>query len=280
MHHSFENIKFSVMKRLVFLVGMCTFCFAIKSSEAQVILQPKQVEEKSRGIVYKTERTGGAILNGQGIAFDYSWGKLPTYYRTNYYTVQLGFTRDPREQKQNNNFALSVFRSSRSFVFAKQNNVINLRAGVGHKKYLSEKARRKGVSVGYNLEIGPSIALIKPYYLDLIFFDDENSREFDIRPVRFSEETADIFLNENDIYGSSSFFRGFNEISVIPGIQAKAGMHFSLGAFDKYVKSFEVGVMGDLFINKLPILVESENISNKPFLLNLYLRAEIGVRKN
>jgi len=256
------------------LIGFAT------NVKGQVILQPKQVEEAVKGIVYKTEKSFGLILHENGFAFDYSSGKLPTYYRTNYYTFQLGFTRDPREQKQNKNYALSIFSSSRSFVFGKQNNLINLRAGVGYKKYLSEKARRKGVSVGYNVEIGPSIALLKPYYLDLIYITNEDTRDFEILSQGYNDETATKFLTENDIYGSSGFFKGFNELSIIPGLQAKAGLQFSMGAFEKYVKAMEFGVMGDLYIKKIPIMVESENISNKPYLLKLYLRAEIGVRKN
>ena len=248
----------------------------------QVVLQPKQVENQSKGIIYKKERSFGIIVHENGMAIELNRGKLPTFFRTNYYTFQLGFTTDPREQKQNKNYALSLFSSSRSFVYGKVNSLINLRAGIGYKKYLSQKARRKGVAIGYNVEVGPSLAILKPYYLDLIytFINEDDVLAFNIESEKYTEESAEKFLTQEDIYGSSGFFKGFSELSFLPGIQAKGALHFSLGAYDKYVKAMEVGLMGDLFIKKIPILVESEFISNKPYFLKLYLKFEFGVRRN
>jgi len=249
------------------------------SAFGQIVLQPKQVEEDLKGIIYKKEKTFDIRVHENGFAFAYNSGKIQTYYRTNYYMFEVGFTKDHRETSQNNNFSLGLFDSSSSYVFGKINSLINVRAGLGTKRYLSEKAKRRGIAVGYNVEVGPSLALLKPYYLDLIFVTDEGERDFEIRSERFSEENAEKFLSD-DIYGSSGYFRGFSELSITPGIQFKAGLHFSLGAFDRYAKALEVGVMGDVFIKKIPILVEAENISNKPYFFKFYLKFEFGVRSN
>ena len=56
----------------------------------------------------------------------------------------------------------------KEFKFGKQNSVFIIRAGKGFKRYLSDKARRKGGHFVYNLEAGPAIALLKPYYLKFI----------------------------------------------------------------------------------------------------------------
>jgi hypothetical protein len=253
-------------------------CFCGDLSGQKVLL-PKQVDVDWKGIVYKKEKSFDFRWHENGFAIGYNSGKLRTYYKTNYYNIEIGYTKDFREKRQNKNFAVSVFNNSRSYVYGKVNSLINLRAGFGTKKYLSEKARRKGLAIGYNLEAGPSIAVLKPYFLDLIYVTEDGG-PFEVRSESYSEDNAEVFLNENSIFGSSGFFRGFTDLSIVPGLQGKAGLHFAVGAFDKYVKAMEVGLAGDLFIKKIPILLETDAISNKPYFVKFYLKMELGYRTN
>ena len=66
----------------------------------------------------------------------------------------------------------------------------------------------------------------------------------------------------------------------MPGIQGKLGLFFSLGAFDKYVKAVETGIMFDIYSKKLPIMVETDEISNKPYFFNFYVNFLFGKRSN
>lgn len=266
----------SCLKKNISLLILLS-CFT--NIDAQKILQPKQVDAELKGIVYKKEKTYDVRWHENGFSAAFNSGKIVSYDRTNYYMFEIGFTRDHRERRINKNFTFGLFDSSSSFAFGKINSLINLRAGVGMKRYLSEKAKRKGIAVGYNLEAGPSLAVLKPYYLEILYVLDAGASQVEIRTEKYSEENAEKFLS-TDVFGSAGFFKGFNELSFTPGIQAKAGLHFSMGAYDKYAKAMEVGIMGDLFIKKIPILVESENISNKPYFIKFYLKFEFGVRTN
>ncbi|MBK9151182.1 MAG: hypothetical protein IPM26_09335 [Saprospiraceae bacterium] len=66
----------------------------------------------------------------------------------------------------------------------------------------------------------------------------------------------------------------------MPGIQGKLGLFFSVGAFDEFAKSIELGIMGELFMRKVPIMVETQAISNKPYFVNFYATIELGKRVN
>jgi len=266
------------MRRSYITILAILFVFAV-NLQSQKILQPKQVEENLKGIVYKKEKTYDIRWHENGFALAYNSGKIVSYDRTNYYMFELGYTKDHRERRINRNLSFGLFNSSKSFSFGKINSLINLRAGIGRKKYKSEKAKRKGIAVGYNIEAGPSLAILKPYYLELIYVLDAGASQVELRSEKYSEENAEKFLSD-DVYGSSGFFRGLNEMSFTPGIQAKAGLLFSMGAFDKYAKALEVGLMADLFIKKIDILAESENITNKPYFIKFYLKFEFGVRSN
>ncbi|MBT8231207.1 MAG: hypothetical protein HKO66_07695 [Saprospiraceae bacterium] len=255
-------------------------CFFILSSSlsGQRVITPKLVELDWKGIIYKKEWAIDLRLHENGAAIAYNSGKIKSYDRTNYYQIELGFTKDPRERNQSK---ISTRGRSGSFSYGKINSLINVRLGAGVKKYLSEKEKRKGLAVGYTYELGPSIALLKPYYLDLIYTTEVDGQLASYTQAEpYNETTAERFLDVNTIDDKASFFKGFDEISLRAGIQGKIGAHLAWGAFDKYVKAFETGIMFDLFASKVPILIETEEISNNRYFLRLYLNFHLGVRNN
>lgn len=248
------------------------------TSNAQRVIKPKLIEVDWKGIIYKKEKSVDFRLHENGAAIAYNTGTIKTYNRTNFYHLELGFVKDNRERNQSK---ISMLNRTGSYAFGKINSVINIRGGVGVKRYLSEKEKKRGLAVAYSYEIGPSLALLKPYYLDLIFVEDINDqRVVTIRSERFSESNADKFLDDSSIADRSSFFRGFDEISVRAGVQGKLGLHLAMGAFDEYVKAFETGVMFDIYPSKIPILLETEAIPNRRFFFRLYMNLQIGKRSN
>lgn len=251
--------------------------------QAQKSFQPKQVDFDWKGIVYRNEYTGNATLHTNGYTLAYNKGKIKTYYKTNYYHLELGYMSDSREQKQNRNIASpsGFSKVSQSFKFGKQNHLYVLRAGKGTKRLITDKAKRKGVAIGYNYEAGPSIAFLRPYYLELVYTIKQEERFYpELRSERYTSENAAKFLDYNSVFGGAPGNRGWSELSIVPGVQGKLGLFFSLGAFEEYAKSLEIGVMGDFYIRKIPIMVETEAISAKPYFLNFYVTLEFGKRTN
>lgn len=235
----------------------------------------------NKGIVYKYEKTFDFRLHTNGYAIAYNWGENITYYKSNFYQIELGRLYDPRESSQNRNLAYLFNRISSSFKYGKQNDVFAVRLSKGFKKQITDKARRRGVTIGYNYSFGPVLAIIKPYYIDLISQREEAGRTvFDINPEKYSEENASKFLNENLIYGGSGWTRGLNELGFAPGLTGKYGVFFDVGEYDNLIKTVEAGIMADVYLKKIPIMVQTENIGNKPYFINLYVNLQIGRRKN
>ena len=211
----------------------------------QRVIKPKLIEVDWKGIIYKKEWSVDLRLHENGASIAYNSGKVKSYHTTKYYHLELGFTKDEREKTQSK---ISRLNRTGSYAFGKINSLINVRGGIGVKKYLSEKEKKNGLAVGYTYQIGPSLALLKPYYLDLLYVQNTDERqEVTIRSERYTEENADKFLDVGSINSRSSFFRGFGELGVRAGIQGKLGLHLAMGAFDEYVKAFETGVMFDIF---------------------------------
>lgn len=256
------------------------FLVIVASLSAQKVFQPKQINSNFKGIVYKDEYSFDLRFTPHGISVGYTVGELQTYYRTTYYTFDFGYLKDSRERKQNMNTNFNSEGSSDAFVYGKQNSLFILRGGKGYKKYLSEKALRRGLAVGYSFEGGVSLGVLKPYYLKLVY-DVEEGDTGDVREIReerYSEENMEEFLNFNMIFGGGSFWKGILESSVAVGLHGKASGHFALGAFDEYVRAAEIGITFDAFAKKVPIFVETDNLKNRRLLLNIFVSFHLGKR--
>lgn len=263
---------------IIFLV------LSIWSLQAQTTLPGGQnyYEEEKKGIVYNKEFTVDLKLHTHGYALGVNIGKLKTYYLTQFYNIELGEIKHPKEFRQSFDFqSPQTSKVSRAFVFGKHNNFFVLRAGYGEKRYFSEKAKRRGLAVGISYEAGPSLGILKPYYLELVRFVDGDFNQFVIRSEKYSEDNRDTFLDITSIYGSSGFSKGLSQLSLIPGGHAKAAVHFDWGAFDEFVKAIEIGAMVDFYFQTVPIMVESPevpNVENSPVFINLFINLQLGKR--
>jgi hypothetical protein len=243
----------------------------------QAVLEPKQLDYSSLGVLYETERAADFRPHSNGMAIGMYIGKLVKYYKTTYYVFDLGFLKHPKEFRQSISFNTGnpFSANSSSFSYGKQNQFYVLRGGLGVKRYYSEKAKRKGVAVGVNYEFGASLGIVKPYYLDLLRVNENGYSDY-ISTEKYSEENHDLFLDNTKIVGPGPFFKGFDEISIVPGVHGRIGAHFSLGAFEEFVRAFEMGIMVDAFTQRVPIMI-IEN--NTPVFINGYISLQLGKRR-
>ncbi|MFK8104977.1 MAG: hypothetical protein AB8G15_20835 [Saprospiraceae bacterium] len=261
------------MKKILIL--LLAWGFFMPWGSTQSTLQPRQLDSDDKGIIYDKELTFDARFHTNGLAFAVNYGRIKTYYLTKYYHFELGRISHPKEFKQSYDIPnINSPGNSRSFIFGKQNDFFVLRAGYGIKRYYSEKAKKRGLAVGMTYEFGPSLGILKPYYLEFNRVQDNTNNPI-IVSERYTPETEASFLNVNTIHGAAPFTKGLGEISVIPGIHAKIAAHFDWGAFDEFVKAIEAGIMIDVYPKKVPIMVSEEN---RPFFVNLYLSLQLGKR--
>jgi hypothetical protein len=240
-------------------------------------------DEENTGYIYSQELSFDfKILTPRAFAFGVNVGKLLSYDRTRFYNFEFGDLRHSLEYRQNLDRRLvNSNRVSRGFIFGKQNNAFVLRAGMGEKRYFSEKAKNKGLAVGASYQIGANLGIIKPYYLEILRAVDPGSTQVRISEERYSPENENLFTDLNSIMGSASFSQGLSEISIMPGFHAKAAAHFDWGAFEELVKAVEAGIQIDVFFKDVPIMIESPNlpnVENSPIFINLYLNLQLGKR--
>ena len=246
----------------------------------QVTFQPKQESSfDSKGIVYNKELSFDLqFLQTNGWSFAMNSGKIKTYYLTPFYHISIGELKHIKEYRQQSLESLGgSFGNNQSFILGKQNNLFAVRAGYGQKRYFSEKAKIKGLAVGISYEAGPTLGLLKPYYLDLRYPSDSGGSDV-FRAQKYNEENHDIFLERTRIGGAAGLGKGFSEIAIRPGFHAMASAHFDWGAFDEFVKAMEAGFMIDFFFGDTDIMVETEGVENRPFFMNVFINLQLGKR--
>lgn len=231
--------------------------------------------EELLGIVYNKEFTFDFRFHTNGIfSFAYNRAKIKSYYKTNFFQVEVGTLKHPKESKNNNRIISFQNNPGGSYSFGKQNSLFLARGGYGQKRYFSEKQNRKGVAIGISYMGGVTLGVLKPYYLDLKVNQDGNP--IFVR-TPYTEEYADEFLDVFSIINSSGFKYGWNDLSFVPGGHAKIGVHLDWGAYDEFVKGLEFGFMLDVFYKKVPIMIGEDN---KMAFLNVYLSIQLGKRSN
>ncbi len=266
------------MKTTAHLLLVFFICLSANSL-AQQHLKPLSPVDPKKGVIYNTETSFDFRLHTNGpFSIGFNKAKIKTYYLTRFIHVEVGELKHPKENRYNINRNFLSGPPTSSFVYGKQNALFTLRAGLGRKRYYSERARRKGVRVGLSYEAGPVLGFVKPYYLDIIVNESGGGRPTIIK-LRYTEENLGQFLNPWNIAGYSGFFKGLNELSLVPGLQAQVALHLEWGSEDEILRVLEMGFMLDAFPKKIPLLIELDDNKNRPFFINLFLNLQLGKRK-
>lgn len=239
-------------------------------------------QEEEGVLVYNKQTVFGIQLRNTGYGAFVEIGKMQNRDVTSIMQFEFTETKHPKEYKAQRNDGF-IFAPNSPFVFGKQNYFYNLRAGMGQSRRIGDKGNKNGVSVQAIYLGGVAIGLLRPYYLEIY----ENSGDSRTRTIRYDSGNPaddDAFLNIENIAGGTGLGKGWGEIKIKPGVHAKTGLRFDYGRFNELVSALEIGLAGEFYAQKIPILVEktSNNIplaKNRQFFFNAYVAIEFGKRK-
>lgn len=229
------------------------------------------IQSVRKGIVYKTEWSFDVALHTNGFYLGYNRGKIPNYHTTKTTHLDIGILYHPLETSTSRPSNVG-FRTYDAYKFGKKNHVLNFRFGKGYIKTFTEKARKKGVALGLQLQGGLLIGLQKPYYLKI---KDERDGQFFVREIRYDDD-PEAFMDADNILGRSSFFKGFDHLSIVPGLYGRVALRIDPGAFERLVRCLELGLQLDFYTKRPQLLVIDDN----PYhYLNFFINLQLGSRK-
>ncbi len=243
-----------------------------KRAERRAEINELIKKEEAGAIIYNKYSIFGGKLYNDGWGLLYEHGKLKNSEVNNFWTVEIGERKHPKEEKLRSNS--SAFFFGNPLIYGKQNNFFFVRGGFGQQRLIGGKGVRHGVSVSLLYGGGVSLGLLKPYYVEVV--DPLTTELTAIKWQGNDSRTDTLFLDPGSLIGGSSVFKGFGEMSFNPGVYAKTGVRFDYGRYNELVSAIEVGISGDFYFSKMPIVLLNEP---KQFFGNVYVALEFGRRK-
>ena len=155
---------------------------------------------------------------------------------------------------------------------------------------LGNKTNRNGISVTANVGGGLALALLRPYTLevnDLAKGIRKNIRYESSDSTLYSNAGQSTHVADSVLFTNSSllgflqvsgagFSKGWNQISVTPGLYTKASLRFDYGKYNEQLSALEVGLMAELYSKSIPQLVYSKP---RQFFISAYVSILFGKRK-
>ncbi len=259
------------MRKIIFLIFIISFT---RTASAQESKKQRKAEKKARinnmikeeeeGVIaYRKSFAFGAKMINDGYGVFFELGRASSVKKATLFQLELSERKAIKEDKQSNPYLNSV-----PFIYGKENFVYPVKLGVQRQIVLGNKSNKNGVSVTGNYGGGLDLALLRPYYLQV-------QKGNDFVYVKYNSPDSSLFLN-GPIIGGPTFGKGWSDMTVTPGLYAKTALRFDYGSYNEIISAIEIGLTGEYFSKKVPILLNS---SNKSFFFSGYVSILFGKRK-
>jgi hypothetical protein len=204
-------------------------------------------------VLYRNEASGRLFASTRGFGASFRQAKHVTQKTRSYYEIELQSLRHPKEAK-----IVGDGSHKRRYVYGKVNSVALLRGAIGLQNILYSKGDHKAVEVRYAYSLGPTLALMKPYYVKILHSQPGAlTNEID---VKFDAENYSP--DSGRVQGRSEFVVGLNELRVLPGATAKFNLSFEYAPYTNLIRALETGISVDYFPKELPLMAQNpaENV--------------------
>jgi len=142
------------------------------------------------------------------------------------------------------------------------------KASYGQQFLLGGKGNKNGVAVTYLYSAGLSLAMLKQYVLD-IQVTAQN-------PNVYQSTYPTIFDSAYIVYDTKGLGGGWNQLTFVPGLNAKLAMRFDYGRYNQNITAFEAGVTGEYYVKEMPLMAY---VPPKHLFFNAYISIMFGKRK-
>ncbi len=229
------------MKKLLYIL---TF-FIIFCSEAY---SQGEIDDQQK-LFYRNERTYGGVLSSIGYGATYRYAKRINFFNQRVFEGGFNIVKHPKEIRISNPW----FPGNKSFVFGKENFFFNLQGGIGFQRIMFKKVDKGGIAVRLIYAGGLSLGFYKPVYYE-VFVQTTPSNY-----IIVTEKFNPTLHAPEDILSRASFFKGFSELKIAPGLYGRFGVNFEFGKKDPRISVLEVGVTVDAYYKKIPIMASDDN---------------------
>jgi hypothetical protein len=238
-----------------------------KKEERRVKINALKKQAEEGTLVFRKQSIFGGQLRTNGYGAFYELGKMKTNRKTNIYRIDFTEIKDHKEEKST---AGGVIFGN-PYVYGKENNFYQITLGFGQQYILGQKGNKNGVSVSAIYNGGLAVGLKRPYYVEA-----RDAVTGTNRFISYKDPDKTLFLDNASIIGGGGLGRGWGEIKMAPGAFAKIALRFDYGRFNDAVSGLEIGISGDFYSSKIPVLLFQKE---RQFFYQAYIAVLFGKRK-
>ena len=222
------------------------------------------IKQEEEGVItYKKSFAFGAKLTTDGYGVFFELGRASSVKKALLYQLEISERKHIKEEKQNSYYSNSV-----PFIYGKENFFYPVKLGVQQQILLGNKSNKNGVAVTANYGGGISMALLRPYYVQV-----QNGNG--VTYIKYNSADSAQFLS-GTIFGGPDLGKGWNELTVTPGLYAKTALRFDYGSYNEIISAIEVGLTGEFYTKRIPQMVYNKE---KQFFFGGYVAIIFGKRK-
>lgn len=262
-------LLFSLFAITVFSQDSTRRSAAISKKEERKQKVNALIRQAEEGVlVYHKQSIFGAQARTNGYGFFYELGRMKTNRKTTVYRLDFTEIKHQKENKVQTSNGFIFFGNP--FIYGKINNFYQLTLGFGQQHMLGQKGNKNGVAVSAVYNGGLALGLLRPYYLEVL-----DPQTGDARTIKYSQADSALFLGST-IIGSGGLGKGWGEMKVKPGLFAKTALRFDYGRFNETVQGLEVGLSGEFYTQKIPIMIRQKE---QRFFFQAYIAILFGRRR-
>jgi hypothetical protein len=209
--------------------------------------------------------SGGVTLATNGIGGELNLLTHPTTLVKNHrITLSFQTVKHARETKVQN----TRYVNPKPYIYGKLNAAAVVRLGYSISKQVGH-TKANNPSAFFGFSIGPSLGILKPYYIGY-----ENNYQENSGPSILPQNAATI-ANQDSIYGPANWTLGMNELDCRPGLHFAT--YFSINwNHSFYFQRWETGIRFDYFPGELEIL----HLANNKAFTSVYTTYILGKQQH
>lgn len=225
---------------------------------------------------YTKQLSIGGQMNSNGWTGGLYYMKVVDAGKKNVFSLRFSEIKHDKQIKQQDENIYPELGRPEPYVFGKINNLYTIQIGLGREQVLLPNVVEGNISVGIRLSGGFSLAMLKPYYLKLIYVDNTLQNPVpELKEETYTDNTAYAFLKNGNKLASSSWTKGLKEMQYVPGAFAEAAFVIEPKASSWFVQTITIGGNIAFYSKELPIMAE---ISAYNYKASLFVGLAFGKR--
>ena len=268
-------MKTVAMKKLLSIAIGIFFLGVLSAQDTASVSKSKKEKKRERiDAIIKQEEEGvikytrhflaGGKLTNDGYGGFVEMGRVRSLRTALLFQLEITERKHIKEEKLQNDYSPTA-----PVIYGKINYFYPVKLGVQYQWLLGNKGYKNGVSVSTNFGGGVSLALLRPYLVQV----DKGNDVYEF--VGYHSADSNYFLN-GPIVGGPGLSKGWNGLQVKPGLYGKVGARFDYGKYNEMVNAIEIGGTYEYYFNKIEQMIA---VKQYQWFAGVYVGLLFGRRK-